>query len=249
MKKNAVFPLALVLLTALLNELRAQLETRAVKSFEKVIISPHIKVAFEEGEVEQVTIEEADIPLDKIKVEVNGKTLRIYLEDAKFLTKRVKYESTYGKNKRPMYQGTEATVLVNYKNLKRLSVRGEQQITFNSPIERQKFRLVIYGESQVIFKKVAVNKLRTTIYGESELYVTSGTIEKQKYLAYGESKVNTLGASNGITRITAYGESDFKINVQDKIKLSAFGEALVRYEGNPNINRGIVIGKARIRRL
>ncbi len=249
MKKNAVFPMALMLLTTLLSELYAQLETRTVKSFEKVIVSPHIEVAFEEGGLEQVTIEDADIPLEKIKIEVNGKTLRIYLEDAKFLTKNRKYKSEYGKTKRPIYQGTEATVLVHYKTLKRLSVRGEQQITLNSPIVQQKFRLVLYGESEVIFSKVAVNKLRTTIYGESKLEVKSGTIAKQKYLAYGESRVNTLGASNDITRITAYGESDFKVNVRDKIKLSAFGEALVRYEGSPNINRGIVIGKARIKRL
>ncbi|MEM1338822.1 MAG: head GIN domain-containing protein [Bacteroidota bacterium] len=249
MKKNAVFPMALVLLTVLISELHAQLETRTVKSFEKVIVSPHIQVVFEEGEVEQVSIEDADIPLEKLKVEVNGKTLRIYLEDAKFLTKRVKYKAPYGKNKRPMYQGTEARVVVHYKNLKRLAVRGEQQITLNSPIERHKFRLLLYGESKVIFNKIAVNKLRTTIYGESEVEVKSGTIEKQKYLAYGESRVNTLGALNGTTRITAYGESDFKVNVRDKIKLSAFGEALVRYEGDPNINRGIVIGRARIKRL
>ncbi|MEO0572166.1 MAG: DUF2807 domain-containing protein, partial [Bacteroidota bacterium] len=163
--------------------------------------------------------------------------------------KRNKYKTEYGKSKRPIYTGTKAVVTVSYTNLKRLSVRGEQTITLESPLVQQKLRLVLYGEAQVVMQEAKLNKLRTSIYGASQLDIKSGTIEKQKYTAYGESRVNTLGVDNDITRITAYGESDFKLNVTDKIRLTAFGEALVRYNGNPNINRGIIIGKASVRPL
>ena len=249
MKKRIPFVLAFLAIVCLTFGIQAQLKTIEVKSFDKVIISPHIKVSFSESPTEEVMIEESDVPLEKIKVEVKGKTLRIYLEDAKFLTKRNKYKTEYGKTKRPIYNGTEAVVAVSYKTLKRLSVRGEQTITFESPLVQQKFRLVIYGESRVVMQEVKLNKLRTSIYGASELDIKSGSIENQKYTAYGESRVNTLGVENDITRITAYGESDFKLNVTDKIKLTAFGEALVRYEGQPNVNRGLIIGKASIRPL
>ncbi len=249
MKKRTPFLLAFLAGITLTSGIQAQLKTIDVKSFDKVIISPHVEVSFIESDKEEVTIDETDVPLEKVKVEVKGKTLRIYLEDAKFLTKRKKYKTEYGKSKRPIYHRTEAVVTVNYRTLKRLSVRGEQTITMESPLEQQKFRLVLYGESKVVLQEAKLNKLRTSIYGASELDIKSGSIENQKYTSYGESRVNTLGVENDVTRITAYGESAFKLNVTDKIKLTAFGEALVRYDGNPNINRGIIIGKASIRPL
>ncbi|MEM1257253.1 MAG: head GIN domain-containing protein [Bacteroidota bacterium] len=249
MKRRIAYLLLLSFLITLTSEIQAQLKTVEVTSFNKVIVSPHIEVTFREGNKEEVAIDESDVPLEKIKVEVKGKTLRIYLEDAKFLTKRKKHKTEYGKSKHPIYNGTEALVTISYRSLKRLSVRGEQTITLESPLEQQKFRLVLYGESKVVVQKAKLNKLRTSIYGASELDIESGAIETQKYTAYGESRVNTLGVENDVTRITAYGESDFKLNVSDKIKLTAFGEALVRYDGRPNINRGIIIGKASIRPL
>jgi len=247
MKRRTVGLLTFSALIAFTFTTQAQLKTVEVNSFNKVIISPHIEVSFKENNKEEVTITDADVPLEKIKIEVKGKTLRIYLEDAKFLTKRNTYKTQYGKRKYPMYKGTEAVVTVSHKSLKKLSVRGEQTITLESPLEQQKFRLVLYGEPRVELQEAHLDKLRTTMYGDGELTINSGSIERQKYLAYGEGRVNALGASNHTTRITAYGEIDFRLNVRDKIKLSAFGEALVRYEGQPNINRGIIIGKASIR--
>lgn len=247
MKKRPIQLLVFLALITLTAEIQAQRKTFEVKSFDKVIISPHVQVSFRESSNEEVTIEDTDVPLEKVKVEVKGKTLRIYLEDAKFLTKRKKHKTEYGKSKRPIYNKTEAVVVVGYKTLIRLSVRGEQTITLESPLEQQKFRLVLYGESNVVVQEAKLNKLRTSIYGASELDIKSGSIENQKYTAYGESKVNTLGVENDITRITAYGESAFKLNVRERIKLTAFGEALVRYDGSPNINKGIIIGRASIR--
>ena len=61
--------------------------TTAVNHFNKVIVSPHVQVTFIEGNEESVTIEKSTVSNDKINIEVNGKTLRIYLDGAKEITK------------------------------------------------------------------------------------------------------------------------------------------------------------------
>jgi Putative auto-transporter adhesin, head GIN domain len=223
--------------------------TTNVDHFNKVIVSPNIAVTFIEGNEEKVTIEMSTVPDDKINIEVNGRTLRIYLDEAKELVKNEKTYENGNKVKRPIYKGTVVTATVMYKTLEELSIRGEETIVCKSVLKGDRFRLKIYGESEVFLNDVSLDELKTTIYGESSLVIKAGSVKDQKYTAYGESKINSLGINNNTTRITVYGESDFQINVSDKIKLTAFGEAVVNYKGNPTITKGINIGEVKINKI
>lgn len=223
--------------------------TTTVNHFSKVIVSPHVQVTFIEGDEESVTIEKSTVSNEKINIEVNGKTLRIYLDGAKEVTKnKVIYEDGH-KVKRPIYKGTVVTATVTYKTLNDLSVRGEETQVCKSLLKGNKFRLEIYGESQVFLNEVSLGELRTTIYGESFLEIKSGSITDQKYLAYGESKINSLGINSITTKITAYGQADFQVSVSDEIKITAYGDATLEYRGNPEITRGLNIGHVQIDKI
>lgn len=223
--------------------------TTNVKPFDKVIVSPHIQVTFVEGNEESVSIESNTVGSDKLNIEVKDKTLRIYLDGAKEITKNKKvYDNGY-KERRSIYNGTIVKATVTYKTLRTLSVRGEETIVCSSNLTGKKFNLKIYGESHVILKEVNLGGLRTTIYGESYLDIKSGTITNQRYTTYGEGKINTLGINNNNARITAYGESDFSLNVSDAIKITAYGEAKLQYTGNPVITKGLHIGQMHIDKI
>jgi len=223
--------------------------TTVVKSFNKVIVSPHIQVTFVEGDQESVTIESNTVSNDKLNIEVKDKTLRIYLEGAKEITKNQKVYDNGNKEKRSIYNGTIVKATVTYKTLNNLSVRGEETIVCNSLLQGKRFNLKIYGESHVVLNAVNLGELRTTIYGESYLDIKSGTVNHQRYTTYGEGKINTLGINNSSTKITAYGESDFSLNVSDAIKITAYGEAKLQYTGNPVITKGLHIGQMHIDKI
>ena len=223
--------------------------TTRVDHFDKVIVSPSIEVTFIEGDEEKVTIEKSTVSDDKINIKVNGKTLRIYLDDAKEVVKTEEVYENGNKVKRPIYKGTVVTATVMYKTLEELSVRGEESIVCKSVLKGDKFRLKIYGESEVFLNDVSLDELQTTIYGESSLVIKAGSVKEQKYTAYGESKINSLGINSNTTKITVYGESNFQINVSDEIKLTAFGEAVVEYKGNPTITKGLNIGEVKINKI
>ena len=226
-----------------------QAKTIEVKSFNEVVISPHIEVEFEESDREAVVVEDLNVSWDKLNVEVEGKTLHIYLDGAKVYTKSEKIKNDDYKNSYPLYDGTVATVKVFYRKMELASLRGDETHKFKSELQGDKFKLNIYGEPKVNIAKVHLEEFKATIYGEGYLEVKEGKIEEQKIISYGESEVNMLGVNNEISRITAYGEGRVRLAVSDELKVTAYGEASIHYKGNPQVNKGIVLGEARIHQI
>lgn len=228
------------------NQSSAQSKVIDVETFDKIVVSPHIEVIFKKGDKESVSVESITVPIEKLNVEVKKNTLNLFLEGAKIVTDTKKEYINGYKTKTSIYKGTVARVIITYKNINSLDLRGEERFEFESYINSKKLRLAIFGESQVYFNEVAINSLLVSIYGESYLEIKQGKIENQKFTAYGESKVNTMNVESKETKLTAYGDGTFQFNVSEKLKITSYGEATINYSGNPTLNKGIVIGETKI---
>lgn len=227
----------------------AQSKVIDVEAFDKVIISPNIEVIFVEGNKESVSIESITVPMDKLNVVVKNNTLNVYLDDAKITANKRKEKNKGNIRNTSIYNGTVVRAIITYKKISSLDLRGEEKFVFKSTMNSDNLRLNIYGESQVYFNDVYLKYLQVSIYGESYLEITKGNIEKQKFTAYGESKVNTSNIVNTETKLTAYGDGSFQLNVSKKLKITSYGEATIIYSGNPEIDKGIVIGETKITRI
>jgi len=216
----------------------------SVDHFNKVIISPYIQVVFVRGETESVTVNELLADSSKLHVDVRGATLRIYLEGAKDIPY---YEKSYNRN--GLYPRHAVVATVTYRALKTLSLRGEETHVCQSPLTANKFALRVYGASTVVFKEMRVRQLHAVIYGESSLEIQSGRVEEQHFTCYGEGKINTTAIVGRTGKITSFGEAEFRMNVSDRIKITAFGDAKLRYMGNPDIVKGIHIGDVDLRKI
>ena len=228
---------------------QAQSKTYEVNSFDEIIVSPHIEVVFEQADRESVFIENSDIDLEKLNVEVKGNTLHVYLDDAKVYTKSKKVNYEDYKGKQAIYDGTLVTAKIYYKDLDLVSLRGDEKHRLKSTLKGEKFKMLLYGEPEVYISSIDLDEFRATLYGEAYLEVKEGRAREQKIVSYGESEVNTLGVNNKSAKITAYGEGRVSLAVSDDLKVTAYGEASVHYKGNPDVNKGIVIGEARIHRM
>ena len=229
--------------------LLAQKQEIKVASFDNVVISPHIEATFVEGDRELVTIVDSDVPLDKLNVKVEGKTLKIYLDGAKDYTKSKKVKQEGYKERHQLYDGTQVTATISYKHLKKLSVRGEEDIRIESTLQQSDFELTVYGESDVIVNSVEIDNMKVVMYGESYLRIKEGEIGYQKYKCFGQSEVDALGVSNRTAKITSYGESEIRISVSDRLKVTSYGESEVNYRGNPSIDKGVVLGENSIHKI
>ena len=244
--KKYLFTSLILLLTVVYGSLYAQIKTYSVKSFDKVTVSPHIQVDFIQGDREDVVIDDISVTLDKLNIEQNGNNIHLYLDGAKTVTKNEKSKGNGYNVKHPIYNGTIVRATVYFKHLSELSLRGEEDFRIKSPVVTDKFVLTLYGESEVVFEKVVADTFKTVIYGESELKLKEGKIGRHKIIAYGESEVNAYNVETKTARVTSYGESDIELNVLEELKVTSYGEARVRYKGDPVVNKGIVIGDASI---
>ena len=96
--------------------------------------------------------------------------------------------------------------------------------------------------AEVNFNELNAAELETTIYGEALLNIKAGTVNDQQYTCYGEGRINSLSITGKTGRVIAYGDADVTLNVSDKIKITAYGDARLHYKGNPQIVKGIHFG-------
>jgi hypothetical protein len=227
----------------------ASAQTKMTSPFNKIIVSPYIQVTLVQGDQESVTVNNIHVDTGKLHIEVNDKTLRIYLEGAKDFPKNEKDYSNGYKETHPLYRNTSVVATITYKTLEALSLRGEDDQLCKSPINGDKFILKIYGESNVTFNEMNLEKLAATLYGESTLEIKAGSVKDQKYTCYGEGKINSLSIDGSTSRVTAFGRANFKLNVTDRIKITSYGEAELYYKGNPAIEKGLNFGDMVINRM
>ncbi|MEN0050895.1 MAG: DUF2807 domain-containing protein [Bacteroidota bacterium] len=228
--------------------LSAQSKDIQTSSFDKIIISPNINVTLVEAEESSVRIDRHSIPLEKINVEVKGKTLRLFLEDAKITTKTRKERGRNYKMDIPIYKGGEVTATIFYTNLKKISIRGEEEVVCESPIKRDRLKVKMYGEAEFIVENLEVEKLKVALFGENYFEVKDGFAKTQTLRTFGENEVNLRRLNNKLSVVRGYGENEYKISADNAIRFSSLGEASIAYSGDANFRKMIVLGETEVRR-
>jgi hypothetical protein len=224
----------------------AQEISRELKSFNRIIVSPKVNLILEQGDQESIRLTYSNVDADKINIRVQGNTLRVYLDDAKVTEKTYRVSSH---EKRGIYHDVSVTAYVTYKELEHLEIRGNQELTCNGPLTAERFTLRAYGENDINLASLKTEYLRTSLHGENDLKIKAGKAEYQKYNLYGVNKIDTQDLKSFSATATIFGESKIKLNTQDNLKVNAFGESQVSYNGNANVNKGLIFGQAQITKL
>jgi hypothetical protein len=224
----------------------AQEITRDLKSFRKIIVSPKINLILEKGDKENIRLVYDNVSPDKINIEVQGRTLRVYLDDAKVTERTLRINDF---ERRGIYHNANITAYVTYRELEHLEIRGNQELTCNGPIRAERFTLKAYGENEIQLASVKTDYMRTSLYGENDLKIKGGKAEYQKYKLFGENKIDTQDLKSYSATTNTYGESRIKLSTQDQLRVNAFGESQISYAGDASVNKGLIFGHTRISKL
>lgn len=247
MKNLAVFLIAGVLA---LCAGAAVAQTIPVEHFHKVIVSPYIQASFVQGDAESVTINSCIVDTGKLHLEQHGGVLRVYLDGARDIphgTRQYVYDENGGRHE--LYPRHAVLVTITYRRLDELSLRGEERYLCESPLYANRFHLRLYGDATMLFTEVHISKLFSKVYGESNVEIRSGDIGKQYYTCFGDSKINSTAIRSRAAKVTSFGDAEFRVNVSDRIRLMAFGDAKLWYMGNPAIAKGFHFGDLDVKRL
>jgi hypothetical protein len=178
---------------------------------------------------------------------VKRKKLHIYLDNAKLIEKQEKIYYNGRKHTRSRYGNNSITAYITYKQLRGLEIRGEEGLVCNGEINADKFKLKVYGESQVTLASLQTKKFKASIYGVNDIEIKAGSAKHQLYRLFGENKINTQNLLSNTTASRIYGEGRLTINANDKLRITAFGEPEIRLDGPARINKGLILGRADIR--
>lgn len=225
---------------------RAQQIEKQLKPFKKVIVSPRVNLILDKGNHENVRLVYSGIDKDKINISVSGKTLHIYLDEAKKVEKTRKVNTEHGYNRKGIYEGVEITAYVTYKEIESLEVRGKQEITCKDAITADQFKLKVYGENTVSLASLKTEYFKASLYGRNDLKITSGKVLEQKYKLYGENKINTREMKSAYTSTSIFGEGNLDINSSEEVRVNAFGEPKIFVDGGGQINKRLIFGNTQI---
>ena len=244
MKKLILLVLPLVLIA---RQSSAQnKETLSVNAFDKVVISPRINVVFVKGEKESVELIYSNIDASMINVKVKHNKLHLYLYKSKWFERKEKYYVGECDFKRDAYPTASVTAYVTYRDLKKLVVRGEEEVNIYDTLHTDKLKLKMYGEAELRIAALATDKLTAKLYGENVLKINGGHIKEQNFKLYGENKIDTRAIESRTIASVIYGEGQLRVKASDWMSLRAFGEPQIQLSGNAHLFKGLVIGNPRI---
>ena len=219
---------------------------RDLSPFEKIIASPKINVVLTKGTHESIRIAYENVAAGAINVIQTGKTLHVFLSQARYIEKRKRMYDNHEFRKASIYHDANVTAYITYQELKRLEIRGEQEVSGDTLIASDKFKIKAYGESEIYFAGLKTNKFKATLYGRNQLKIHSGSAESQKFILYGENRINTRPFNTTTTATRIYGEGKLTISASHQFRYTAFGEPQIVVNGFPEIRKGIVIGRTHL---
>jgi len=216
---------------------------REIGEFDRLILSPHIDLVLVKGDKPSVRVEYENIDVHEIHVDHSGNTLKLFLEHARIVEKTEKTNPHYS---RGVYHDARVTAYVTFNALELLEIRGDQHVRIESPIDAEEFKLRIYGENDVQIARINAEYLKVSMFGENDLSVKDGEVEYQKYTLYGENSIEVTGVTSQHSQTNIYGESEISLHAAHELKVTAMGEGIISYTGDPVLNKGLILGEPRI---
>ena len=245
MQKTAIIVLFLVIGGQVYSQDQEQTQEKSLSHFTKIVASPRVNVVLQKGDRESIRLTYSNISPKNVNVVVTGNKLRIFLDHARVVEKQERIYSEGHTQKKSIYRDASVTAYVTYRELKEIEVRGEQELTCQGEISTDKLKVRAYGETEIDLASLNTNKLKVSLYGENHLKIRSGEAGHQVYRLFGENRIDTRGLKSTSASTRIYGEGRLSLTTE-KLVVNAIGEPVIRVNGSPHLNKGIVIGRADI---
>ena len=193
-------------------------EKRDVKNFNKIKIRSIANVEITQAEDESVLIEALPSSINKIKTEVEDKTLVIGYTWFGYLWPR------------------KMNVYLKVKHLNGLYAHGAAEVKTGS-IKTDKLELRLSGAGKIIMT-LESKEIDASISGAGSLFL-SGSTDRETLKISGAGEYNAEGFKAQEVKITISGAGSARVNAEQKLDIRISGAGNVYYSGNPQISQNI----------
>lgn len=207
-----------------------ELTVPIAEPFSQVVISDGIDLILDYGEEQTMDISYFNVNQEDIITEVKGKKLRIYMRGCKRGCKN------------DAYTHADVQIRLTYKDLDKLVVMGDNDVQHLNNISSNKFTLKSYGDNRISFNEIHTRKFKTSLYGDNELQIEGGEVERLKVKAFGDHKIKLSKLACVTGKVHAFGDNNINLQIHQQLNLTMFGDASIRCQGNPWVDKKIVLG-------
>lgn len=210
---------------------------KSLPFFNKVYVSDRIDLLLEESSTARAWVSYENVAAEDIRLEVKSSTLRVYLEGCRRGCRDNKYPDA------------RVQLHLNYKQLEKLVVMGDQRVEHLGDIRQDAFVLKSYGDGEILLDSIHTYRLKLALFGDSKLYVRDGIVNDVVVKTFGDQQVDLANLASQSSQVRVFGDSELDLRVHEALRLSVFGDADIRFSGNPSINRKLVLGEVSINHL
>jgi len=206
-------------------------QARDVPSFSSISLSIAADVHLKQGAKQEVIVEGDKDVLDVLKTEVQGKTLKIYLDKW--------FMSSYKK----------VTIYITVPEIDGLKITGSGNITAETPVNTSDIDFTITGSGDIDISELKADQIKASITGSGTINLAGKqTAASMDVHISGSGDVNAdkLEVKNFDASIT--GSGDCRITATEVLKARVSGSGDIYYKGKPRMDVNIT-GSGKLRSL
>ena len=196
-------------------------EIRNVKNFDEIEVSTGIDLYITMGNSESVKVVADDDIIEKVKTEVRGKTLHIYMKNNNWLN----IFNWSGNKTRRAY--------VTLRDLKRINASSGSDVESENTLEGETLDIEVSSGSDVkldvIYKEIS---LKSSSGSDARL---SGKAKTFRANASSGSDIKARELQSSVCVVNVSSGSDATVSVSDELHANASSGGDVRYYGNPTV--------------
>jgi hypothetical protein len=187
-------------------------QDRGVSGFSELKVSSAIKVILTISDKESLSLEAQSDVLSKLKSEVKGGKLSLYIEGETETNKPI-------------------VAYVNAKRMTAIEATGASNVKVTNALTESKIDLEATGASN-IYAELKSNDLNVDITGASFIEL-KGEARQLTLDMSGAAHLKAYDLTTDIVKAKVTGASDAKINVKESIDANASGASHILYSGSP----------------
>ncbi|WP_369014497.1 head GIN domain-containing protein [Flavobacterium anhuiense] len=191
-------------------------ETRSTGDYDGVKIAGFFDVDLVSGKEGKITIKGEENLLSAIKVEVEDKSLKIYVEKGT----QIRTSS-----------GNKIQVTVPFEKISELSLAGSGDIQSKDVIKNDNLALKLAGSGNLTLP-VNTNNLELHVSGSGNIHL-KGTATKLTTKLSGSGDIDASSLKSKIVEANVSGSGNSKVTCDESITARVAGSGNIKYIGNP----------------
>lgn len=192
-------------------------ETRSTGDYDGVKIAGFFDVDLVSGKEGKITIKREENLLSAIKVEVEDKSLKIYVEKGT----QIRTSS-----------GNKIQVTVPFEKISELSLAGSGDIQSKDVIKNDNLAVKLAGSGNLTLP-VDTNNLELHVSGSGNIHL-KGTATKLTTKLSGSGDIDASSLKSKIVEANVSGSGNSKVTCDESITARVAGSGNIKYIGNPD---------------